>query len=106
MLRLILVVPFILILIIFAVSNSDPEQMWFVSYGWKSTAGVLALTIGAIFFLLGAFSVWLGELRQRRRARRAEAQVRQLESQIVELHGRINTSKPVQSAYIADPGSP
>ncbi|GAN53463.1 lipopolysaccharide assembly protein LapA domain-containing protein [Tanticharoenia sakaeratensis] len=90
MLRLLIVLPFILALVIFAVTNPDPQQMWFVSYGWKTPAGILALATGAIFFVLGAFALWLGELRQRRRARRAEAQVRQLQAQVVDLHNRLN----------------
>ena len=42
----------------------------------------------AIAFLLGALVVWMSELSQRRRARRAERTVRLLEAQIEALKAR------------------
>jgi lipopolysaccharide assembly protein A len=42
----------------------------------------------AIAFLLGALVVWMSELSQRRRARRAERTVRLLEAQIEALQAR------------------
>jgi len=85
MLRLIIIIPFVLALVVFSVSNPDPVQMWLVTYGWKWSSGVLALATSTAFFLLGAFAVWVVEIRQLRRARRAEAQVRVLEGQIEAL---------------------
>jgi lipopolysaccharide assembly protein A len=83
-LRLIIAVPLIVVLVIFAVSN---RQMVAISFlGWETSAAlsVAVLLASAVFFLLGALVVWFGELRQRRRARRAEAQVRALETQLAE----------------------
>lgn len=54
--------------------------MWLLAYGWSCSIGVLALLVAVVSFLLGAFSVWIVELGQRRRARRAEARVRELEA--------------------------
>lgn len=54
--------------------------MWLLAYGWSCSIGVLALLVAVVSFLLGAFSVWIVELGQRRRARRAEARVRDLEA--------------------------
>jgi len=85
MLRLVIIIPFVLALVVFSVSNPDPVQMWLVTFGWKWSTGVLALATATAFFLLGAFAVWVVEIRQVRRARRAEAQVRVLEGQIESL---------------------
>ncbi|MBB2155647.1 DUF1049 domain-containing protein [Gluconacetobacter diazotrophicus] len=85
MVRLLVTLPFLLILIIFSACNQEPIQIWFLDWGWKSSVGVLTLIVAAFFFILGAVSVWFAELRQRGRARRAEQQVRTLEEQIAEL---------------------
>ncbi|TWB11141.1 LapA family protein [Gluconacetobacter diazotrophicus] len=85
MVRLLVTLPFLLILIIFSACNQEPIQIWFLDWGWKSSVGVLTLIVAAFFFILGAVSVWFAELRQRGRARRAEQQVRTLEDQIAEL---------------------
>ncbi|GBQ64774.1 hypothetical protein AA103196_0971 [Ameyamaea chiangmaiensis NBRC 103196] len=91
MIRLVIIIPFVLALVVFSVSNPDPVQMWLVTYGWQWSAGVLALATSTAFFLLGAFAVWVVELRQSRRARRAEARVRELETQIDTLRTQMST---------------
>jgi len=48
----------------------------------------------AIAFLLGGSVVWLSELAQRRRARRAEQAVRLLEAQVLELKARLPPAQP------------
>lgn len=85
MVRLIIIVPFLLALVVFSASNQDPLDMWLLTYSWKCSAGVLALLVAATAFLLGAFCLWVVELRQSRRARRAEQQVRELEAQLAQL---------------------
>ncbi|AQS85992.1 MAG: lipopolysaccharide assembly protein LapA domain-containing protein [Acetobacter aceti] len=82
MIRLILLVPFLLALILFAASNQESSQMWFLTYSWSSSVGVLALLIAFGGLLLGAFGVWVSELNQRRRARKAEARNRELEATV------------------------
>ncbi|MBO1360939.1 LapA family protein [Acetobacter sacchari] len=84
MIRLILIIPFLLALILFAASNQDSLQMWLLTYGWSSSVGIVALIVAAISFLLGAFSVWVVELAQRRRARKAEAQIRELNATLAQ----------------------
>ncbi len=82
MIRLILLVPFFLALILFAASNQESSQMWFLTYSWSSSLGVLALLIAFVGLLLGAFGVWVSELGQRRRARKAEARNKELEATV------------------------
>ncbi|EHH68265.1 LapA family protein [Gluconobacter morbifer] len=90
MLRLLLLVIFFAVLIVFALSNADPQPVWLISFGWHLSIGTLGLGIGVASLLIGLLIGWIGDLRQRSRARRAEGQVRTLESQIVELHQRID----------------
>lgn len=82
MIRLILLVPFLLALILFAASNQEPSQMWFLTYSWSSSVGVLAVLTAFVGLLLGAFGVWVSELGQRRRARKAEARSKELEATV------------------------
>lgn len=89
MIRLIIVVPFLLALVVFSASNQDPLDMWMLTYSWKCSLGVLALSVGALSFLLGAFCLWVVEFRQGRRARKAEQQVRDLEAQLAQVRAML-----------------
>lgn len=85
MIRLTVVIPFLLALVIFSASNQDPLDMWLLTYSWKCSAGVLALSVAAIAFVMGAFCLWVAELVQRRRARKAEQRIKELEAQLVQV---------------------
>ena len=51
---------------------------------------VALLIAAAVALVVGAAIVWISELRQRRRARHAEAAVRRLEEQVRELQARLH----------------
>lgn len=103
MLRLIIVLPFLIVLVVFVLFNETQQAMLLPGYSWQSSPGVVALVTSVLFFLVGALVVWLAELRQRRRARRAEQQVRALETQIVELRGQLAQSVAQNVAYPVTP---
>ncbi|QDH17786.1 lipopolysaccharide assembly protein LapA domain-containing protein [Swingsia samuiensis] len=90
MLRLLIIVIILAILIVFALSNTDLEPVWLISFGWHISVGTLVLGTSVACLVFGYLTGWIGALRQRSRARRAEGQVRTLESQIVELHQRLD----------------
>jgi uncharacterized integral membrane protein len=77
-------------LVLFALSNTEIVRLglWPTDYGMEVHLSLAILMAMAIAFLLGAFVVWVSELGQRRRARRAERTVRLLEAQIEELKVR------------------
>jgi uncharacterized integral membrane protein len=99
MLRLILTLPFLILLVVFVVYNTTSSAMELPYLSWQSSPGVVALIAAVLFFLLGALVVWFSELRQRRRARRAEQQVRALETQIAELRTKLSQSVAQNVAY-------
>ena len=99
MLRLILVLPFLVVLFAFVFYNQTPATLELPTVSWQSSTGVVVLIASAIFFLLGALVVWFAELKQRRRARRAEAQNKQLETQISELRAQLGHSYAQNMAY-------
>ncbi len=93
MLRLILMLPILLILVIFALSNTATTTFgfWPTDLAVAAPLSVAVLVIAAVFFLLGALVAWVGTLVQLRRARRAEAEVRRLDQQLELLRPRPET---------------
>jgi putative membrane protein len=77
-------------LVLFALSNTQVVRLglWPTDYGLDAHLSIAILVAMAIAFLLGAFVVWMSELAQRRRARRAERTVRLLEAQVEALQAR------------------
>jgi len=94
---LFLIVTFVLCLplVLFALSNTQVVRLglWPTDYGIDAHLSIAILVAMAIAFLLGALVVWMSELAQRRRARRAERTVRLLEAQIEALQAR--TASPI-----------
>ncbi len=86
MLRVLITLPFLVALIIFAFENQEVVTLvWPWGNSRATSLAVLMIAVAAIFFLVGCMTVWFSELRQRRRARRAEQAMRGLETQISEL---------------------
>jgi putative membrane protein len=94
---LFLIVTFVLCLplVLFALSNTEVVRLglWPTDYGIDVHLSLAILVAMAIAFLLGALVVWMSELAQRRRARRAERTVRLLEAQVEEL--KAHTAAPL-----------
>ena len=85
--RLIISVPLLALLVLFALSNTQPVRLglWPLDLALEAPLS-LAILIGmAIAFLVGGMVVWVNELGQRRRAREAEHRVRLLDAQISAL---------------------
>lgn len=91
MLRLIIGLPLVLLLVLFALSNAEPVRIgiWPTDYSLETPLSIAVLAGAAIAFLLGGLLVWINELGQRRRARRAEDKVRVLEERVEELRAQL-----------------
>ncbi len=89
--RLLIALPLLLLLVLFALSNRQPVSlhMWPADYTATLPLSLAVLGPMAIAFLAGGLLVWVSELMQRRRARRAEQTVRLLEAQVQELKARL-----------------
>lgn len=106
MLRLVLALPLLVVLVIFAVSNREPVLVSFLGYAANVALSAAVLAASAIFFLLGALLVWFSELRQRRRARRAELRVRELETALAASRATpVVAAGPALTAQAALPAS-
>jgi len=90
--RLLIAVPFLVVLVIFVLSNRSSVSIgfWPSDVRWDMPLSVALLIAAAIALLVGAALVWISELRQRRRAHHAEITVRRLEEQVQELKARLS----------------
>ena len=100
MLRLILGVPVLLVLVLFALSNPTPAafRLWPTDFALELPLSLAVLGAMAVAFLAGALVLWLSALAARRRARRAEHAVRLLEAQVAELKARLAPPSSVAPA--------
>jgi uncharacterized integral membrane protein len=92
--RLLIGLPLLILLVLFALSNTAPVRLglWPSDYTLQLPLSLTVLGAMAIAFLAGGVTVWVSELAQRRRARRAEQTVRLLEAQVQELKARLPQS--------------
>ncbi|HTW26629.1 MAG TPA: lipopolysaccharide assembly protein LapA domain-containing protein [Acetobacteraceae bacterium] len=99
MIRLIIALPVLLILVLFALSNRGVVSVgfWPTDFTWQTPLSVAVLVGMAVAFLLGAVLAWIGTLAQARRARRAERQVRLLEAEVATLKARLPTLSPAEA---------
>jgi|ERR1700712_4106385 uncharacterized integral membrane protein len=88
---LLLAVPFLLFLLLFALSNREMVRvaLWPTDWSVDVMLAVAVLGASAIAFLFGALTVWLSEFGRRRRLRKAEQQVLLLEDQNRALRARL-----------------
>jgi uncharacterized integral membrane protein len=92
-LRLIVAIPLLLILVLFALSNRQPVDLAFWPTDYTLTGVPLSVAIliaAAIAFVIGAVILWFALLAARRRAARAERARRMLEDQVAELKARLD----------------
>ncbi|MBL6458067.1 DUF1049 domain-containing protein [Belnapia sp. T6] len=87
MLRLILLLPLLVILVLFGLSNRQEVvlYLWPFDLGWAVPLSVAMLIFGALCFLFGALVAWIAALPQRARARRAERHAQQMEGELAEF---------------------
>jgi lipopolysaccharide assembly protein A len=89
--RLLIALPFLLLLVLFALSNREPVplRIWPADYTLVLPLSLAVIGGMAVAFLAGGLMVWMSALAQRRRARKAEQTVRLLEAQVQELKTRL-----------------
>jgi lipopolysaccharide assembly protein A len=90
--RLLVGLPLLLILVLFALSNRQPTRLglWPTDYALELPLSLAVIGGMALAFLAGSLLVWLSALAQRRRARHAERMVRLLEAQVQELKTQLS----------------
>ena len=94
--RLILALPLLLLLVLFALSNRQNVDLglWPTNFALQAPLSLTILLAMGLAFLLGGLLVWLGSFGLRRRARRAEAALHLLESEVEQLRARSPAPPP------------
>ncbi len=89
--RILIALPVLIILVLFALSNPAPTEfrLWPTDLAVVLPLSLAVLGAMAVAFIIGAALLWLSALAARHRARRAERQVQVLEAQVAELKARL-----------------
>lgn len=90
LIRIVIALPLLLILVLFALSNPGPAtfHFWPTDYTADLPLSLAVLGAMALAFVAGAVVLWTDVIGARGRARRAERQVRALEAQVAALKAR------------------
>jgi uncharacterized integral membrane protein len=99
MLRTLLLLPFLVVLVAFALSNPQPVQLkiWPLDfYTVEAPLSIAILLAGGVFFFLGALFVWFSSVAARGRAGRAERRAAALEAEL-----KARAAPPVMTARSA-----
>lgn len=82
--RLLITAPFLLVLVLFALSNRQDVTLGFWPTDFELTLPLSVAMLGAmaLAFLVGALVVWVPSLRVRLRARRLQRETRRLEARL------------------------
>ncbi len=90
--RLLILLIFLLVLVVFALSNPAPVHLgiWPTDLVLVAPMSLTILVGMGVAFFVGALFVWFSAMGQRRRARRAEARVRALDAEVAALRARLS----------------
>jgi uncharacterized integral membrane protein len=104
MVRFLITVPVLFILVVFAASNPAPVTVALWPTHWSVTAplSVATLAIAAVFFLAGAFLVWVPAQAVRVRAGFSGRRVSKLEAQVNELKTQLAARKAAAAPTLAE----
>ena len=96
--RALLAIPFVLLLVSFALSNRAPVTLglWPTDLTLEMPLSAAILVGMALAFLAGAATTWIAAFGHRRRANRAETALRMAQKQIDELRQRLPPALPPQ----------
>lgn len=108
MLRLIIAAPFLLVVVLFALSNRQPTTftLWPTDYALTVPLSISVLIAMAAAFVVGALVTWVSAVGARMRARRAEHTARLLEAQVAELKAKLAaTTRTAPTTYAGTSGA-
>jgi uncharacterized integral membrane protein len=90
MMRWLWLLPLALLLVLFALSNTEPVEvrLWPFDLAWVAPLALAVLLAAALAFLLGALIVWGASLPHRRRARQLQHAAELLRAELDSLKAR------------------
>ena len=95
MIRIIIALPFLFLLTVFALSNPQPVHLglWPTDFVIELPLSLAILGGMAAAFVIGAFILWVPAIGARGRARRAERTVRRQNAEIEDLRAQLATAE-------------
>jgi uncharacterized integral membrane protein len=105
--RLILLSPLLLLVVLFALSNTETVHvgLWPTDLLIQAPLSLVVLGAMGIAFLLGAACTWVVGLGARLRARRAEAEAGRLRAELAAAQARLSRAERAPLATILPPAS-
>jgi len=102
MVRTLLLLPFLIVLVAFALSNPQDVRLgiWPTDLSIEVPVSIAILVASALFFFLGALFVWFGSVAARTRAAKAERRAAALEAEL-----KAHTAPPPITTSIARRGA-
>jgi uncharacterized integral membrane protein len=90
LIRIVIALPFLLLLVLFALSNPEPVRLvlWPTDLMLQAPLSLAVLVAMAASFVAGGLFVWFGLLGQARRARRAEKRAARLSREVEAMKPR------------------
>ena len=84
MIRALLAIPFLLVIVLFALSNQEPQQftLWPTDLSFVLPLSLAVLGVGLLFFVAGGLLAWGSVVRLRARLRRAQRVAAALEAEL------------------------
>ena len=84
MLRILFLLPFLIVLVAFALSNPQPVPLglWPTDLSIELPVSIAVLVASGLFFFLGALFIWFGAQGAKARASRAERRIASLEAEL------------------------
>jgi uncharacterized integral membrane protein len=84
MVRILILLPFLILLVAFALSNPQPVPLglWPTDFTVELPVSIAVLSASGLFFFLGALFIWFGAQGARARARRAQKRIAALEAEL------------------------
>lgn len=110
MFRLLLIILFLGIFIVFAMSNQTEETFWLFSFGWKVSLGVSVLAIASISLFFGIILGGVGDFMHRHRVRKnnkkMEKEISGLQNELLEEKKKSENLRQELAAKNIEPTAP
>ena len=112
MLRWLLFLPLVILLALFALSNTEEVEirLWPFELAWLTPLGMAVLLLSAIAFMAGAAIAWAAALGARRRLAKMERAAKLLEAELASYKARESAARheadlgrPVPATALAAP---
>ena len=106
--RLILLAPLFLLLVLFALSNTEPARigLWPTDLAVEAPLSLMILAAMGLAFLLGALSTWVVGIGARMRARRLGQEAARLRAELEAAQARLARASQVPTGTVLAPSSP